>query len=730
MKRFYLILTVLCAVWLVGCNEDIDLDKDLEGNGVDADKVSLLDGGIVINSRPDLTIVQMNKPLERSATGEAGNIVKSNTYIEPYEYNFKQVAEMSTLVVEGVEVQATHVKISEDGFAFVSYNKKDGPRTGGVVVYKYNVQGNTFDDINVGVTIVTSIEMTQAQVNALDFYEGKLYIAGSSTDERLGFDDDKGYNCAFFMVMELNADKTFKPVDPNSIVYLTSFQATSIRVVNGRIYVTSGDGSLGTRGGLHIYDANSYEHINSILDLDNARSVDVDETNIYLMQARPARVTKFNLDGGGTQQVYASTNEAMQKDAKSDIIISEHGYLYVALNESGLKMLSPTYHDEMASRERPGPDPENDVTNSLSMNTDPKRNNAGEYSSHEMLLVANGAKGLYWYDIIWDTGGTFIKETANNSILNGSGSTNYVESKGNIVFVADGLGGLKVLYFEVVEQPETNDDQYITMTTEAETVHVSFEGYGDIIVDWGDGSKYTGVLTGFENYMTVLTHEYNSAAPRTITITGENILNFNCSDNQITELDASNYTGLVSLNCSRNKLTELDVSKNTALTALIINSNLLTDLDVSKNVVLQSLYCSNNQLTELDVSKNVALSILHCDNNQLTELDVSNNPQLWRLHCGNNQLTELDLCNNTVLVYLTCNNNQLTELDVSENIALIGVNCRNNLFTADALNALFGSLHSNSTLAFGGKRINTGFNPGTSTCDPGIAEEKGWSVEE
>ena len=721
MKRFGIFLTVLCVACLSGCNKDID-KGDMDGS-----TVSLHDGSIVINNLPAVNIVQMNKLLERSSTGkdagETGAIAKSHTYIAPYEYNFKNTAEVSALIVEGVEVQATHVKISDDGYAFVSYNKQGGPHRGGVVVFKYVVQGDAFEDVSVNVTAITSIQMTQAQVNALDFYDGKLYIAGSSVDERLGYTDKDGYNCAFFMVMELNSDKTFKPVEPKAIVKLTSFQATSIRAVNSRVYITTGDGAEGTRGGLYIYDANSYEYINSVLDLDNARSVDVDEANIYLMQARPARITKYNLNGEGAEQVYASTDEAMQKDAKSDMIISEHGYLYASLNESGLKMISPTYYDVMASRERPGPDPENDVTNSLSMNTDPKRNNEGEYTSHEMLLVANGARGIYWYDIIWDTGGTFIKETPNNSILNGTGSANYVDSKGNIVFLADGNGGLKILYFEVVEPAIT---QYMTMTTAAENVFFQISGSGDMIIDWGDGTQnvYNNISSRPREY----SHVYSNTAARTITISGENVIEFYSPNNALTELDVSNNKNLADLNCNDNLLTELDVSNNTELTRLFVSNNLLTSLNINNSTALITLSCYNNKLTKLDVSKNTQLISIYCDDNQLTELDVSNNTRLAILNVAANQLTALDLSKNNLSILIVAEN-QLTELDLTANDFLYYLNASSNLFTADALNRLFGTLHDkpSNVVIPEQKSIYISNNPGADTCDRSIAEEKGWA---
>jgi len=66
---------------------------------------------------------------------------------------------------------------------------------------------------------------------------------------------------------------------------------------------------------------------------------------------------------------------------------------------------------------------------------------------------------------------------------------------------------------------------------------------------------------------------------------------------------------------------------------------------------------------------------------------------------------------------------------MNNNTTLIYVNCYSNQFTADALDALFGSLHSNPNIIGGiEKYISIHDNPGTATCHPNIATEKRWKV--
>ena len=108
----------------------------------------------------------------------------------------------------------------------------------------------------------------------------------------------------------------------------------------------------------------------------------------------------------------------------------------------------------------------------------------------------------------------------------------------------------------------------------------------------------------------------------------------------------------------------------------------------------------------------------------LTSLDVSKCTTLTMLDCGHNQLTSLDVSKCTALTKLDCEYNQLTSLDVSKCTALTELDCRNNQLTTAALNALFGTLHSNA----GEKTIIIWNNPGANDCDHSIAERKGWTV--
>jgi len=221
-----------------------------------------------------------------------------------------------------------------------------------------------------------------------------------------------------------------------------------------------------------------------------------------------------------------------------------------------------------------------------------------------------------------------------------------------------------------------NEVSKMTLTTSRDNVQIRLAGSGTVTIDWGDGSEIiTGTLKKYKSrwwHKREYSYNYANETTRTITITGENVTHICCDGNQLTGLDVSKNTELISLECRFNKLTDLDVSKNTKLLRLICQGNQLTRLDVSNNTALTGLDCSFNFLKTLDVSKNSAL----------TRLSYVNNPM--------------------IIPYDPYN-------------------------YVDAVNNLFETLNSNA----GKKIIQISSHSGKEVSyDKSIAEKKGWKVTE
>lgn len=151
--------------------------------------------------------------------------------------------------------------------------------------------------------------------------------------------------------------------------------------------------------------------------------------------------------------------------------------------------------------------------------------------------------------------------------------------------------------------------------------------------------------------------------------------------NNITNIDISSNTSLVSFRIDNNQLTSLDVTMLPNLNSLNCSNNQLTSLDVTQNINLTSLTCSNNQLSHLNITNNPLISYLVCHMNNIELIDVSNQPNLTTLNCQNNNLLRLDVSNNIDLKYLWCGGNNLTGIDVSQNPDLLDLYCGSNMLS-------------------------------------------------
>lgn len=145
--------------------------------------------------------------------------------------------------------------------------------------------------------------------------------------------------------------------------------------------------------------------------------------------------------------------------------------------------------------------------------------------------------------------------------------------------------------------------------------------------------------------------------------------------NNLTSLDVSQNSELITLNCELNDLSTLTLGSNPHLKSLFCRANLLTNLDLSGLPALYTLSTENNLLTQLNVSHNPLLDYLNIQGNLIWNLNTGSNLMLEGLNCSATPITALDLSQNPLLNTLYCFTTQLTELDLSQNPALIFLHC-------------------------------------------------------
>ncbi len=166
-----------------------------------------------------------------------------------------------------------------------------------------------------------------------------------------------------------------------------------------------------------------------------------------------------------------------------------------------------------------------------------------------------------------------------------------------------------------------------------------------------------------------------------------------CSNNNLTSLDLSKNTKLISLNAVVNRISSIDLSKNSNLTRLNINRNNLTSIDISKLNNLTFLSIWNNSLTTLDATQNPLLDALTAfGNSSITEIDVTQNLTLRELVLSNCSLSEIDLSKNPNLTGIYLENTNLNSIDLTNNDKLKFVYLSNNLIAGHLDLSTFNSL--------------------------------------
>ncbi|PWA07432.1 DUF7619 domain-containing protein [Flavobacterium psychrotolerans] len=160
-----------------------------------------------------------------------------------------------------------------------------------------------------------------------------------------------------------------------------------------------------------------------------------------------------------------------------------------------------------------------------------------------------------------------------------------------------------------------------------------------------------------------------------------NLQVFNCSSNQLTSLNLTQLSKLITLLCNDNKINTLDVSMLYDLTVLNCEKNVLKQLYFTGLGTLQELNCGNNQLNALIVSGLINVKKLDCNNNQLTTLDCSKLAKLEHLYVYNNLLTDLNVQNLSNLQYINCNVNNLASITLTGLKSLQTFYCSSNKLT-------------------------------------------------
>jgi len=415
IKNYFCRFALLTFIVAVGACQDNTVEEVAEDQ-----RVQVNDNPSQLNER--VRVPEFEESLsfdEVITTSENGRLQETDNDENP-GYALVMRAEVTPPSFEENTLKASHVFI-EEGLAFVSYNTEGPQFMGGFEVYDVS-QADAPE-------LIYQVLVENTDYSSIFYQDGKIYVAGAvANPEELGLDSGALLEIFPYPLSEENS---------STVVDVASFVATDVKVNGDKIYVTSG-----SAGGLQIFDKNTLEELKSI-EMEDARSVAFNESHFVVMQGAPARIQVYETATTTFQQTFTAGGAEIA-ESKSIVHLTENK-VFVPAGREGLKTLDLATGDLLQQLELPDlPDiaPELIVSNGVSVNGD-------------KVFIANGAAGLF-------VGSHQTDDTGINLLgsVNFSASANFVQSKDDVIFVATGTGGLKILEI-VTYNPEAGD--YITI---------------------------------------------------------------------------------------------------------------------------------------------------------------------------------------------------------------------------------------------------------------------------
>ena len=335
----------------------------------------------------------------------SGKFSKSNADQPAGDYPLTLVAQVAAPSRSGAEnLTASHVHVVDD-YAYVSYNTVEDGYSGAIDII------NVSDPTNPRIS--SRVYYTNADVNAVKYDNGYVYAVGgvdSETSVRADFN-------SFLAKIPVSNGR----FDLSSIEYgfQEGFNATDVETTSNSILVTSGKD-----GYLKSYAKNDLSTLNEVPFAD-LRSVSIDGSSIAILNADTG-VNILDSNFNITKEISISSDFG---DFSKRTVAYSGGNIIVAEGARGAGIYNAStgdlieYVPILINPE--GVDQVNIVTNAVAKN-------------EEVLLMANGGAGLCLSE---DQG----SNTNLVGIIELSGSTNFVASKGDYIFAATGTSGLQII---------------------------------------------------------------------------------------------------------------------------------------------------------------------------------------------------------------------------------------------------------------------------------------------
>ena len=383
-------------LFAVSCSDETTVFENPEDSiGLENDN-NVLVNSIMYDNSGVLEILE-----EDSITGKSSKSAND----EAGDYPLTLVAQIDPPSFSGGEnLTATDVFIDGD-YAYVSYNTAGLDYKGGLDIVNISDPNNPY--------LTARAYSYDKDLNAVYYKNGYVYIVGGTDEEQ------SVLATANSVIIRVAANGGRLNTSDLTYVYQDGFNATDVEVNDNGIFVSSGKD-----GYIIQYDINSLDIVNEAPFAD-LRSLSIHNNKIAVLDASVGvRVLNSDLSEASQIAINSDFREGDKRTLAFDddtIIVSEGSKgagIYNANTGNLIEYVPILINPE-------GVDQSDIVTNAVAKNED-------------VLLMANGGAGL-----------CLSEDQGNNTDLVGiielSGSTNFVASKGDYVFAASGKSGLQII---------------------------------------------------------------------------------------------------------------------------------------------------------------------------------------------------------------------------------------------------------------------------------------------
>lgn len=459
MKKNVYLLSFLAMSLLIGCDDNNDKNDNQSLNNI-----TITTDQTALNQRLDLTNSGVISVDNVSATGKTTETTNTT-------FPLVQIAEVKPPVdANGKILQASHVTVNGN-YAYVSY------------ITRGDVYSGAIDVIDVSdpykPKLVTSALIPNTDITSLTYANGNLIIGAAKDVDK---DSQLAGNPAIVFNMDLSSGLLTNTLKTN---YLESRVTTDVAANTSNYFAVTGDnGSL-------FKLSTSTKAITGKAAMADLRSIALSGDKVVTLSGTKG-VNIYNQSTLALQKSFTTSTDVSGAKRTMDIdgtklLVSEgpNGLGVYDIN-SGSKL--QTIGISTAA--------EDNVTNAVSVNDG-------------YAFVANGALGLNVY------------QSATQLTLLGSvgiaGSSNYVKSSGDYIYVASGTGGLKIIK---MEKPNTTFASCLT--------YGLYNQGRDLILNSNEIKSYQGataINSAIINSGAVLTHCGSIAVLSNLTLNSQGTFN-------------------------------------------------------------------------------------------------------------------------------------------------------------------------------------------------------------